>query len=305
VTEIIHQIVGTVLLRPYFVAFLLAYFLASSATLDVRRAFLFALAGYAIAWLSEYSSIHIGLPYGHYYYIEPARRDELWIFGVPFMDSMSFVFLSYAAYSVALAILSPTIRGRGLYLLESLRIRRSLGVRLLGALLFVYLDIIIDPISLRGNRWFLGQIYGYPEGGSYFGVPISNFVGWFVVGFFLIYALQLIDRLQGAGARNVRRRTSPRRFMLGPLLYTAIILFNLSITYAIGEYNILWADIFIVVLSLCLLCSLPKHLHSRINHEETIRGHVTDFRGVTLPPESRRLSGKRSGFGARVSGPSE
>jgi hypothetical protein len=56
------------------------------------------------------------------------------------------------------------------------------------------LDVIIDPVALRGSRWFLGQIYGYPQPGVYFGVPISNFAGWFAMGFVLIWALQAIDR---------------------------------------------------------------------------------------------------------------
>ena len=60
-----------------------------------------------LAWLSEYSSIHTGIPYGLYQYIETTRGRELWVMGVPFMDSMSFVFLAYAAYSMALVVISP------------------------------------------------------------------------------------------------------------------------------------------------------------------------------------------------------
>ena len=56
----------------------------------------------------------------------------------------------------------------------------------------VTLDIIIDPVALRGYRWFLGQIYGYPEGGVYFGVTISNFAGWFLVALVLIRVLQYL-----------------------------------------------------------------------------------------------------------------
>ena len=44
------------------------------------------------------------------------------------------------------------------------------------------LDVVIDPVAVRGDRRFLGHIFFYPEGGAYFGVPVFNFAGWTVVG---------------------------------------------------------------------------------------------------------------------------
>src|SRR5262249_61764865 len=49
-------------------------------------------------------------------------------------------------------------------------------------LLMMALDVVIDPLAVRGDRWFLGHIFYYPEGGPYFGVPLTNFAGWWIVG---------------------------------------------------------------------------------------------------------------------------
>ena len=51
--------------------------------------------------------------------------------------------------------------------------RESLSWPVIGltCLLFMLIDVVIDPVALRGDRWFLGQIYGYPDPGVYFGVP--------------------------------------------------------------------------------------------------------------------------------------
>ncbi len=46
----------------------------------------------------------------------------------------------------------------------------------------MWLDVVIDPLAVRGDRWFLGRIFYYPEPGWYFGVPAANFAGWVVVG---------------------------------------------------------------------------------------------------------------------------
>lgn len=50
--------------------------------------------------------------------------------------------------------------------------------------LFTFSDVVIDPVALQDERWFLGNIYGYPQDGVYFGVPLANFAGWAVAGFF-------------------------------------------------------------------------------------------------------------------------
>ncbi len=73
--------------------------------------------------------------------------------------------------------------------------RFSFGTIFLGALLFMLIDVVIDPLSFRGDRWFLGKIYYYPDGGAYFGVTISNFIGWFIVGFVTLVVWGVIDRV--------------------------------------------------------------------------------------------------------------
>ena len=245
---ILSLIAGTIVLRPYVFIFLLAYFIACSLHLGFKRAVLFCLAGYFIAWLSEYSSINNGFPYGRYSYIESTRGRELWVLGVPFMDSVSYVFLAYASYSVALAVTAPILFDRrGFYLLETAKIRASLKVRLLSAIFLVCLDIIVDPVALRGSRWFLGQIYFYPEGGGYFGVPLSNFAGWFVVGFGLICVLQAIDRALSR-TKDYIGFGYPWRYLAGPAIYIGVLAFNLSVTFWIGEYTLGSTGLFIVLL---------------------------------------------------------
>ncbi len=275
------QILGTIILRPYFIGFLLAYFLACSLHLGCKRAVLFAFAGYVIAWASEYSSIHTGIPYGRYSYTCLTKGRELWLAGVPFMDSMSFVFLSYASYSLALFALSPAVVGG--YLLENRKIRHSLGVRLLGAFFCMCLDVIIDPAALRGDRWFLGQIYGYADkNGFYFGIPVSNFIGWFVVGFLLILALQLIDRLLGA-RRDLSGSTYTWRYLPGPAIYLGVVIFNLSVTFYIGEYELLRVGIFLVFLPLVLLVSFMRISLRGIAPDKAIEAHLQDFPWAVVP----------------------
>ena len=219
--DIVRIAVGTFVMRPYVFAFLAVYLVAAVTHLGWKKTLSFTLVGYLIAFVSEYSSINTGIPYGWYYYIDTTKMQELWIAGVPFFDSLSYVFLTYCSYTAALLTVSPIKTCTwNLLTLETRSIRRSFAVLLLGSLYQVFLDIVIDPVALQGNRWFLGQIYGYREAGSHFGVPLSNYIGWWIVSLILVFALQRIDarvarnREKPAGIANL-----PYRSLLGPVLY--------------------------------------------------------------------------------------
>jgi putative membrane protein len=99
----------------------------------------------------------------------------------------------------------------------------------------VLIDVLIDPVALRGDRWFLGRIYGYPEPGVYFGVPVANFVGWGLVGLVATGLYQAWERRCVPLAEITLRG----RAALCPGLYFLVALFNLAITVALGEWQLL------------------------------------------------------------------
>ena len=103
------------------------------------------------------------------------------------------------------------------------------GPPLLAAFLMTALDIVVDPLAVRGGRWFLGNIFYYPNGGIYFGVPLSNFAGWFLVALLII----------GIYERATHRVTLTRHPLLGPLFYWGILLFNFIITGYLQEWKLL------------------------------------------------------------------
>jgi putative membrane protein len=237
---------GTVTLRPYVFIFLSVYLLLATLHLGAGRTLAFLVLGYLIAWTAEFSAINWGFPFGEYIYIPATVDRELWVAGVPFMDSLSYVFLAYASFTMALLALG---RGRwqgwGYHLEEDNKFLGSWRVLILAAVLMVALDVVIDPLALRGYRWFLGQIYGYPEPGVYFGITLANFGGWFLVGLVMIRVLQLlISSLPGTGWA-LGRRDFPSRALLGPGLYLGILGFNLFMTFWIGETCLGWVGVFI------------------------------------------------------------
>jgi len=274
--EYLHIAIGTLTMRPYVFAFFAAFLMACVPHVGWKRTLTFTVAGYLIAFGSEWLSINTGFPYGWYYYIETTRNSELWVAGVPFFDSLSYVFLAYCSYSTALLILSPLKAWRwNLVTLETRRIRRSLSTLILAAFLQTFLDIIIDPVALQGRRWFLGQIYGYGTNGIHFGVPLSNYAGWLLTSFCLVGAFQLIDaRRLNEPPRGVCKL--PLHSLLGPLLYLSVLVFNISVTFWIGEYFMALCGILIYTLPLLMVTLLVFQRVNRYSKDE-FGEHVRDY----------------------------
>lgn len=261
----VDLVLGTLTLRPYVFVFLGLFLAAGRADLGWRRTARFGAVVWPIAWLAEFASTRIGIPFGLYHYTGLTRGQELYIADVPFMDALSFTFLAYGAFCLARLALRGRAAGRG-------------ALSLAAGVLMMALDVVIDPLAVLGDRWFLGRLFYYPEGGAYFGVPLSNFAGWVIVG-----AAGVAAYLSGAGAvrpvplgagvaspaltvaRSARPRSAeggPRetraasarpvssaasslgaRVWPGVALYYGVLAFNLAITVWIGEWTLLAAGL--------------------------------------------------------------
>jgi putative membrane protein len=99
--------------------------------------------------------VSFGVPFGRYVYTEALRPQVL---GVPIVMGPAWMVLVAFATDAAGRL---RLRGRKAYLFA--------------ALLTTATDLVIDPLA--ANR--LGY-WRWQEAGSYYGVPLVNFAGWFL-----------------------------------------------------------------------------------------------------------------------------
>ena len=229
-------LVKTILLRPYVFFFLGVSVVVAARLLGWKRTGAMFGITWVVAFACEFASTRVGFPFGDYYYTASTVGEELYLANIPFMDSLSFTFLLYASYCLALWFVlpdQPSSHPSGRQLL----VRKPLSWPVIGltCLLFMFLDVVIDPVTLQGGRWFLGHIYGYPDPGVYFGVPLANFAGWFVVGWLAMTGYRLLDRRTGC-LPELPRTIPAREVLLGCGLYYGVLLFSLLVTFWIGEY---------------------------------------------------------------------
>ena len=234
--ETLSLLWGTVLLRPYVFLFLAVYLAVAILNMGVLRSLFFTVLAYGIAFLCEYSSTRNGFPFGFYTYIDTTRDQELWISNVPFMDSLSFSFLIYVSYTLSLLLWAPLIKkGWDIRLGEIGPIKHSFKVIASASILCMLMDVIIDPIAFLGDQWFLGKIYFYQEPGDYFHIPLTNFVGWFFVAAATLTCFAAFNSLLSHKI-PLKTKQIAGQALLGPGLYFGVLIFNLGVTFYIGEF---------------------------------------------------------------------
>jgi len=124
--------------------------------LGPRRATLSLLVLSILAYAIEALGVTTGFPYGAFYYGDALGPRLAGI--VPYLLPLSYAPLVVGAVTAAWGT-----RLRLLHVLSA-------------TLLLVWMDAVIDPGAASLDFWT------WPEGGAYYGVPLSNYAGWLLSG---------------------------------------------------------------------------------------------------------------------------
>jgi uncharacterized membrane protein len=268
----------TVLLRPYVFVFLIAFLMAGFLSFGKTRTFTFMFVTWFVAFICEYSSTRNGFPFGLYHYTGDTKGQELFLSNVPFYDSLSFSFLLFAAYSMSLFMLSPLkIENKKVDVLHTFELRQSKSVLFLTSFFMMMIDVVIDPVALRGDQWFLGRIYYYDSPGYHFGVPLSNAFGWAFVGFVSLWIYQMIEKkLRNKPEYTPKKSNIPNHALMGIGLYYGVLLFMLSVCMWIDEKGLLIACSFIFFLPTVFLVLRFRDQRVRASQQDW-QAHIKDY----------------------------
>lgn len=201
--------------RWYAFAFVIAFFWAGTAERSWRGALRFILVASGISLAAEYLSTHTGFPYGRYDYIATTRGYELYVSNVPLFVPLSF----------------GTVVWAGRALMNRMNVRPATLV-IGGAVFAAAIDLVIDPMTLRGGTWFLGSLYAYRARGPWFDVPLSNYAGWILVG-------ALILTIDALFETRVTKQVDEAR---GPMLAYGMCGFFIVIALATSHWAIAGAS---------------------------------------------------------------
>jgi uncharacterized membrane protein len=180
-----------------------------------KRFIAFFVVTFVISNLFENLSILTGFPFGNYYYTGAQK-----LFYVPIAIGLIYFGLGYVSWLVASTILDRADEGLKLHT-RSGRINTVL-LPVLAAAVMTAFDVGNDSVaSTVGHTWV------WENGGGLFGVPYTNYLGWWLVTYSFFQVFALIIALS-SGTRTVEA---------GAQLPPVIIYLSLglsSVSYFIG-----------------------------------------------------------------------
>lgn len=144
---------------------------------SVKEYLVFMALTFVISSTYENMSVITGFPFGEYYYSDKIGPK---LFLVPLVIAPAYFAGGYYAWTIAHVLLGLyDQRPRGLDVVR---------VPMIAAMIMVMWDMIMDPGNATVNQSWIWE-----TGGSYFGVPVSNYLGWLlcVYTFFQLFALYL------------------------------------------------------------------------------------------------------------------
>ena len=174
-------------MTPWFHVIHIFALLHSLYVYGKRWTILFFIIGFSLGLLSEHVGASYGWVFGKFHY----QPDRFMLFGtVPIFTPVSWWLILYCAYNTTNLIFGDLrkLLGQGL--------RVPLAVFLLACLdglMAMNLDMLFDPIMVcpERKRWV------WEFGGSYFNIPIQNFIGWFFIGFCISLLIRIYDVRKG------------------------------------------------------------------------------------------------------------
>ncbi len=148
----------------------------------------------------ENIGVRTGFPYGHYYFTDLMGSK---LFGVPVLLGLAYVGMAYLSWVVAGSILGGGVRPEG---------ARRITLPLLAALTMMVWDLSLDPVwSTVLHAWV------WVDGGVYFGVPLTNFFGWYLTVYVIFQLFALYNPRHAISAASL-----PPSFLREAVLFYAI-----------------------------------------------------------------------------------
>jgi hypothetical protein len=170
-----------------------------SRTYRLQGGLAFVALSLGVGTASESLSLGTGFPFGHYYFTQVMGPK---VFELPVLLALAYVGMGYLAWILALLIAGQAEK--------RLSGPRLLTLPLLASFIMTAWDLSMEPVwSTIDKAWV------WRNGGPYFGVPISNFLGWYLTTyiFYQLFALYL-------GGREPLPH--PRGHWIPPILFYAL-----------------------------------------------------------------------------------
>ncbi len=235
--------------RPWVPALVACFLVGAVSKMGWARTFAFAAIAFGVALGAEAASLRWGVPFGPHRFLDEATGGGS-IAGVPAWSPLVFCALAWLGFQCAVLLHSPVEAGSAdLQVLDTLEIRGSGRVLLTGAVLAMLPQVLLAPLSVRGERWFLGRVHEFGGPGLFFGVPPLAIAGWALVAAVAIFLFQRVEPWLVAPSPLLRAGQAHLQMggLFEPLAWIGIATVGVAIALVIGEPELALVGVFVFV----------------------------------------------------------
>lgn len=202
---------------------------------------LFALTS-VLSWTMETLSIATGFPFGHYFYTDNLGPK---LGTVPLLIMPAYFANGFLAWTISHILLDNLSRG--------ISRRNLIQVPIVAAFVMVMWDFCIDPVtSTIDGDWV------WKDGGHYFGVPISNYFGWFLTVYLIYQSFVFYLRWnEDRGTRTPPECPLPKRYwLLAPVMFIGTATLTLAHPFVLKTHPEIYWSMFLAALMTMVFVSL-------------------------------------------------
>jgi putative membrane protein len=218
--SIANVFLTSVWITAVYVALLVAFALLHCALrYGWQGAIAFAAICLVVSNIFENLGVATGFPFGPYHYTDALGVK---LFYVPLLIGPTYLGVGYLSWSLATILAGDVDRGS-----DRLQL---IATPLIAAFIMVLWDLSLDPGASTVAGWWI-----WHEGGGYFGVPLSNYLGWLLT----VYAfMQLFALYLRASGPDPARPQPVAYFVQATVMYTLVALFFVLNYLAKGSFAV-------------------------------------------------------------------
>jgi uncharacterized membrane protein len=179
----------------------------------------FVVVCLVVSNILENTSILTGFPFGHYHYTDLLGPK---LFLVPLLIGPAYFANGYFAWVIGNVLAGDVRRESSAF--------TTFAVPFIASFVMVMWDLTFDPrASTIQHQWI------WEQGGGYFGVPFTNYLGWFFTVYVFLQLFALFVRFRPA--RREAARPFSRSYYAQAVVMYAVMGLTPVLTFLVGSSN--------------------------------------------------------------------
>ena len=207
-----QNLASTVLQLATMIAFMLLH---GALRYRVEGIVVFAVICLVVSNIFENLGVATGFPFGPYHYTDALGPK---LFYVPLMIGPAYLSVGYMAWVLATILVGDVRRGAGAF--------STFAAPFIAAFIMVLWDLTMDPSASTVQKWWIWE-----SGGGFFGVPVSNYLGWFLTVYVFMQLFALYLRARGP----VPEQPQPKSYFIQAIAMYAIVALGFVLTFLVED----------------------------------------------------------------------